>query len=293
MHTSLHLIELAKQRLAAKHGLELPMSDYRLGKLLGIRQTTISSWRVGRSHIGTEFAVKIADACELSPEYVYACVQRERADTPDEISLLERIAAAFKETKAANWLIGGVVAMLAAGTFLASPENSGVLAALFVSPSYALCAFGVVLLALWLLARGPWRRFLLIFPVAVLATGCTALRTPEERAWLALHALDSAQTYRIAQDDARCYHESNPITSDLIGEFPSRTSVVAWSIGSAAVHAGVSELLLRNERPGLAKAWQYVTMGFTGNTVLRNYQIGIRLGAPNKPRDEWCTGGAR
>jgi plasmid maintenance system antidote protein VapI len=119
MHTTVQLLDLAKQRLAAKHGLELPMSDYRLGKLLNIKQTTISSWRTGRVHIGTEFASRFADACDLSPEYVYACVQRERADTPEEISLLQRIAAAFKETKAAAL----VLAMVAAGMSLAPAGN--------------------------------------------------------------------------------------------------------------------------------------------------------------------------
>lgn len=125
MHTTLELIELAKQQLAAKHGLDLPMSDYRLSKLMGIRQTTISSWRVGRSHIGTEFAVRFAEACDLPAEYVYACVQRERADNADEISLLERIAAAFKETKVAALVFA---VMVAAGMSFAPAGNQAVAA---------------------------------------------------------------------------------------------------------------------------------------------------------------------
>lgn len=132
MHTTTQLIELAKQCLALKHGLTLPMSDYRLGKLLGIKQSTVSNWRVGRSHIGTEFAALFADACGLSPEYVYACIQRERADTPEEISLLERIAAAFKESKAAGWI---VAAMMAAGMSFAPAGNQAHASALNFSQS--------------------------------------------------------------------------------------------------------------------------------------------------------------
>jgi hypothetical protein len=282
MHTSLQLIELAKQRLAAKHGLELPMSDYRLGKLMGIRQTTISSWRVGRSHIGTEFAVRVADACELPPEYVYACVQRERADTPDEISLLERIAAAFKGTKAASLVPAVILAAMFATPDGAQAGNNGVLGT--SAPNGAASSRCILLnqIRRWL---RRWARLFTIFPVAALATGCAALQTPEERTWLALHAIDSAQTYRIAQDAGRCYHEANPITQELIGEFPSRKSVVAWSLGSAAVHAGVTEFFLRTERPGLAKTWQYLTIGAAGGSALHNFHIGIRIGAHNKPTE--------
>lgn len=173
MHTTVELLDLAKQRLALKHGLTLPMSDYRLGKLLNLKQATVSAWRTRSRTIGTEFVTTFADACDLSPEYVYACVQRERADNEIEISLLERIAAAFKETKAANWVIGGVVAMMAAGTFLASPENAGFASAFAFTP---VCIMRLMEIALVLLALAAWRRrfFITIFPVATLSNGLIA-----------------------------------------------------------------------------------------------------------------------
>lgn len=101
MHTSLELLELAKQRLALKNGLTLPMSDYRLGKLMGLNQSTVSAWRTGVRGIGTEFAAQFADACELPAPYVYACIEHERAKNDGERSILESIAQAFRGKAAA------------------------------------------------------------------------------------------------------------------------------------------------------------------------------------------------
>lgn len=117
-----------------------------------------------------------------------------------------------------------------------------------------------------------------------LLNGCTALNDRTEQAWLTLHAVDSVQTYRIAQDPL-CFHEANAVTQVVIGETPSRGQVIAWSLGSAAIHLGVTELLLRNEHPKLAKAWQYISIASTGYSVGNNYAIGIRIGSPNKPKE--------
>jgi hypothetical protein len=128
------------------------------------------------------------------------------------------------------------------------------------------------------------------FAIAALAiglSGCTALEQRETQAWLALHAVDTAQTYRIAQD-ARCFNEADGITRELIGAHPSTGQVLAWSVGSAAVHVGVTELLLRNDHPKLAKAWQYVRIGVTASAIENNHSIGIRIGSPNEPPPGSC-----
>lgn len=273
MHTTAQLIELAKQRLASKHGLPLPMTDYRLAKLLNVSTQVVSGWQNGSRTIGAKFVRKFADACDLPPEYVYACTQAERADTADEVSLLERIAEAFK-SKAAAWI---VAAMVTAGMVFA-PAGNQAHARVSDGPGYALCAHGRRR------RKGlaeRLARFFTIFPVAVL-TGCAALQTPEERAWQAVHLVDSMQTYRIAQDGGRCYRETDPLTSQLIGETPSRESVIAWSIGTSLAHAAVTEALLRAEQPRAARIWNYITIGAVGEAVYHNWQIGIRIGAPNK-----------
>lgn len=118
MHNTHELIELAKQRLALKHGLDLPMTDYRLAKLMNLKQSTVSAWRVGKSHIGTEFAAQFAEVCELPGAYVYACVKHERAKNDGERSILEAIADAFRGKAAA-------IAAILAVTMLGNAGISG------------------------------------------------------------------------------------------------------------------------------------------------------------------------
>ena len=118
MHTTLELIELAKQRLALRHALSLPMTDYRFGKLLKLRQGTVSNWRTGKTTIDKGYADMFADACELPAEYVMACIEHERTDDPKIRRIYENIADRFKA--------GCVVAaILAAGmAFAPSPAQA-------------------------------------------------------------------------------------------------------------------------------------------------------------------------
>jgi hypothetical protein len=118
---------------------------------------------------------------------------------------------------------------------------------------------------------------------AGLVSGCTALESRETQAWLALHAVDTIQTFDAAREP-NCYEEGDSLTRSLIGRHPSDAEVAAWSVGMAGLHLGVTELLLRNDHPKLARAWQYVRIGITVDAVARNHSIGIRIGAPNKHR---------
>jgi hypothetical protein len=127
----------------------------------------------------------------------------------------------------------------------------------------------------------------LLLSSALTLCGCTALETKETQAWLALHAIDTAQTFRISQEP-QCFAERDRVTSSLIGEHPSATEVLAWSVGMAGVHLGVTEWLLRNEHHKMVKAWQYIRIGTTVSAVARNHSIGIRIGSPNEPRDGSC-----
>lgn len=122
---------------------------------------------------------------------------------------------------------------------------------------------------------------------AILTSGCTALETRESQAWLMLHAVDTVQTYRIAQQP-NCYSESDSLTRSLIGAHPSEGEVIAWSVGMAGLHLGVTELLLRNDHPRLARAWQYVRIGVTVNAISNNHSAGIRIGSPNQPPAGFC-----
>lgn len=130
-------------------------------------------------------------------------------------------------------------------------------------------------------------RIVLAAVAASALSGCAAIETRETQAWLALHVIDTAQTYRIASD--RCFHEADQITSAIIGDGPSRSEVIAWSIGDAAFHVGVTELLLRTDHPRLAKAWQYLRIGTVASAIAQNHSIGIRIGSPNQPKPGTCS----
>lgn len=119
---------------------------------------------------------------------------------------------------------------------------------------------------------------------AISLSGCTALESRETHAWLALHAIDTVQTFHAAQEP-NCYAEANNITRSLIGEHPSSAGVIAWSIGDAAVHIGVTELLMRTDHPTLAKVWQYMRIGFVSSAIAKNHEVGIRIGSPNRHKD--------
>lgn len=123
-------------------------------------------------------------------------------------------------------------------------------------------------------------------------SGCTALETRESQAWLALHAVDTIQTFRIA-NSPQCYEEGDSITRALIGAHPSDGEVIAWSVGMAGLHLGVTELLLRNDHPKVAKAWQYFRIGVTASAIAENHSIGIRIGSPNKPPAGACLAPSR
>lgn len=126
--------------------------------------------------------------------------------------------------------------------------------------------------------------------VALLLTGCTALESRESKAWLALHAVDTLQSYHAAQQP-ECYEEGQSVTRRLIGRHPSDGEIVAWSLANVALHLGVTEWLLRNDHPMLAKAWQYMRIYDTADAIYENHGIGIRIGSPNRPRKGSCVSG--
>lgn len=91
MHTTKQILALARARLAS----EGPVTNYRLGKLLDIAESTISNWEKERAHMSPEYVHKFAVATGLCEEYIYACIEAERAKSPEIKRLLARIAAQY------------------------------------------------------------------------------------------------------------------------------------------------------------------------------------------------------
>ena len=113
---TLTTIELL-DRLKAAKGLK---SDYQLFKYLGWKQTTLSSYRIGRSRFGRAHAMRIADELALPREYVLACVELERETEPAARGAWQSIAQAFRGAATITLIACGA---LFAGTF--SPANTG------------------------------------------------------------------------------------------------------------------------------------------------------------------------
>lgn len=124
-----------------------------------------------------------------------------------------------------------------------------------------------------------WLVIAMLMAVIVMMSGCSSI-SRQEVAWQTLHAVDVAQTLSIARDP--CYRESNALTSQLIGEQPSTGEVVAWGVGSALLHAGVSHLLDKHEAPRWIRiGWDAITIGAVTHTVVNNHQEGVRLFGDN------------
>ena len=79
-----------------KLGIE---SDYALAKALNIKQPTISGYRMGRSRIDDDVALKISEILGVHPLQVIADANAERAKTPEMravwSNLMSRVQASF------------------------------------------------------------------------------------------------------------------------------------------------------------------------------------------------------
>ena len=118
-----------------------------------------------------------------------------------------------------------------------------------------------------------------IAAVLVLA-GCQGV-PKAEIAWQALHAVDVAQTVQIARSS--CYQESDELTARIIGEDPSTGEALAWGVGLAGVHYGVTRWLESIEAPRWVQGtWQALTIGNTAYFIKQNNDQGI------KPWDTDC-----
>lgn len=131
--TTAQLIELAKRKLAGQMPpgqLGEPMSDYRLAKLLGVRQQLVSNWQNGRTGIGREQVAKFAEVTELPEAYVFACVELEREKDPRVRVVLQAIASTFARRAAA------VVLALGLGVLGAAPTPSQAASGQFAQSVY-------------------------------------------------------------------------------------------------------------------------------------------------------------
>jgi transcriptional regulator with XRE-family HTH domain len=68
-------------------------SDYKLAKVLGVHQTTISNYRHGRSALADDVAVRVAELLQLDPARVLADMAAERSSSEAVRAIWSRVAA--------------------------------------------------------------------------------------------------------------------------------------------------------------------------------------------------------
>lgn len=83
-------------------------SDYQLAKFLGVTASSISLSMSGRTYLGDETAIKVADALEIDPAQVIASVHYERAKKAEEKAVWKEILER----------LGGIAAALFIGVAL-------------------------------------------------------------------------------------------------------------------------------------------------------------------------------
>jgi len=109
--------------------------------------------------------------------------------------------------------------------------------------------------------------------------GCES--TPQhELVWQGLHVVDVLQTLNGPASDI-CYKEGNSATVAMIGEHPSRQSLIGWAVGGAVIHWGVSKLLDHYAPAWTLTTWQAVSIADTSTGIYQNNQLGIKLWGDN------------
>ena len=108
MKTTIEFLDKVK----SDHGLT---SDYQLSKFLGCTRASISSYRMKKSFLDEEMAMKVAFELNLDDGYVLACIASERARKPE-------VKAAWKHTAEMLYGLAAVLAVLAVLPFVPGIE---------------------------------------------------------------------------------------------------------------------------------------------------------------------------
>jgi hypothetical protein len=106
----------------------------------------------------------------------------------------------------------------------------------------------------------------LLMPGCTWADEWTTGDTYREATFLAIDAIDWAQTRNIARDPQH-YHEQSPI----FGMHPNTGEVNRYFALNALANIGVAYILPRGWREG----FQYVSIGIEAGWVIHNYRLGI------------------
>ena len=86
--TTIHLLD----RLATHLG---HASDYRIARELGVSRASVSKWRVGKTGMSDDMAVRVAEVVGEDPAYVLALIHGEATENAAVRRVYWRIAVQF------------------------------------------------------------------------------------------------------------------------------------------------------------------------------------------------------
>ncbi|HEY0955930.1 MAG TPA: hypothetical protein VGE36_14295 [Roseateles sp.] len=75
------------------------VTDYRIAKILGVPQATVSNYRTGRTKPINSIAMRLAELAGFDPVEAMVAVNLERADTPEDREAWEMVMARVSAPK--------------------------------------------------------------------------------------------------------------------------------------------------------------------------------------------------
>jgi hypothetical protein len=260
--------------LRARHGLT---SDSKLALHMGWQRAQLGKYRSQRETFSDATALKVAAQLGIEPGYIMACMQGQRARTPEARTAWERIAAKIAACFVFGIALTGAPAPAPAGILHNQnvPTNAPATGA-----DYTYCTIrrrrgwashlGAAL-GLSRLCRALALILALAAPSASYAADdWTGADTGRELAYLGLLAVDCSQTWRGSVEHPGQYQETNP----LLGTNPSGARLAAACAGSALGHYAIS-LLIRESK--YRELWQWLTIGVEVYAVENNINAGLKI----------------
>lgn len=119
----------------------------------------------------------------------------------------------------------------------------------------------------------PWTREQVVLEVAFAGLAAVDLRQTLEL--IDRQGQAQAQRRRCLESTESCTFGCEPRElNPVLGKHPTKQAAVAWMVSAVVLHGVVSYILPQR----LRTRWQYVTIGWEGSVVWRNWQTGLRFG---------------
>ena len=110
----------------------------------------------------------------------------------------------------------------------------------------------------------------LLFSSSCFADPWTREDSYREATYLTFHVIDWAQTRGVAKNE---WPDGRYEANKFLGKHPTVFEVDRYMAITALAHVGVAKLLNNEWR----SAFQYLTIGFEGGVVLRNFKAGVHI----------------